>query len=231
MSINKLVLVRHGESYWNSENRFTGWSDIDLSDRGYNEARKVGRLLKEQNIYFDLSYTSVLKRTIHTLWIILDILNQSWIPHKKSWKLNERHYGALEGLNKLETAKKYGDEQVKKWRRSFSIAPPKVSQEDKRYPGHDARYNLLTKQELPLSESLEDTANRVVPYWNKKIFPQIKQGQRVIIVAHGNSLRALIKHLDHLNKDDIIELNIPTGLPLVYEFDNQFNQLKHYYLT
>ncbi|WP_457913495.1 2,3-diphosphoglycerate-dependent phosphoglycerate mutase [Candidatus Gillettellia adelgis] len=230
MYITRLVLVRHGESHWNKENRFTGWNDIDLSDRGRNEAKVSGMLLKKERFFFNFAYTSVLKRAIHTLWYILDELDQAWLPIEKSWKLNERHYGALQGLNKTEIAKKYGDAQVKQWRRSFSEIPPTLTKADKRYPGHDLRYSALTEQELPLTESLSLTMNRVIPYWKEKILPRIKSGERIIIVAHGNSLRALVKYLDNLNEDKILELNIPTGIPLVYEFDENFKPIQHYYL-
>lgn len=230
MAVTKLVLVRHGESQWNKENRFTGWYDVDLSDKGRYEAKAAGNLLKEKGFFFDFAYTSVLKRAIHTLWDILDELDQAWVPSKKSWKLNERHYGALQGLNKAETAKKYGDEQVKQWRRGFVVTPPKLTKEDERYPGYDPRYSALTEQELPLTESLALTINRVIPYWNEEILPRIKSGKRIIVSAHGNSLRALVKYLDNLSEDEILELNIPTGAPLVYEFDENFKPIKCYYL-
>lgn len=230
MAFTKLVLVRHGESQWNNENRFTGWYDIDLSDKGRAEAKAAGNLLKDKNFSFDFAYTSVLKRAIHTLWYILDELDQAWIPSEKSWKLNERHYGALQGLNKAETADKYGDEQVKQWRRGFSVPPPELTKEDERYPGYDPRYNALTEQELPLTESLALTIDRIIPYWNGEILPRIKSGARVIVAAHGNSLRALVKYLDNLSEDEILELNIPTGVPLVYEFDDNFKPNKRYYL-
>lgn len=230
MAVTKLVLVRHGESAWNKENRFTGWKDVDLSDRGINEAKRAGQLLKNEGFYFDFAYTSVLKRAIHTLWNILDELDQPWLPVEKSWKLNERHYGALQGLDKAETAQKYGDEQVKQWRRGFAVTPPELTKDDPRFPGQDPRYAKLRPAELPLTESLALTIDRVIPYWTDVIKPRIERGERVIIAAHGNSLRALVKYLDNLSENEILELNIPTGVPLVYEFDQQFKPVKHYYL-
>lgn len=230
MAVTKLVLVRHGESEWNKENRFTGWTDVELSDKGRAEAKSAGKLLKEQGFSFDFAYTSVLKRAIHTLWNVLDELEQQWLPVEKSWKLNERHYGALQGLNKAETAQKYGDEQVKLWRRGFAVTPPELTKEDERYPGHDPRYAKLSEQELPVTESLATTIDRVIPYWTDVIKPRIASGERVIIAAHGNSLRALVKYLDILSEDEILELNIPTGVPLVYEFDENLKPLKRYYL-
>ncbi|MFM7944654.1 2,3-diphosphoglycerate-dependent phosphoglycerate mutase [Hafnia paralvei] len=230
MAVTKLVLVRHGESEWNKENRFTGWTDVELSDKGRAEAKSAGKLLKEQGFSFDFAYTSVLKRAIHTLWNVLDELEQQWLPVEKSWKLNERHYGALQGLNKAETAQKYGDEQVKLWRRGFAVTPPELTKEDGRYPGHDPRYAKLSEQELPVTESLATTIDRVIPYWTDVIKPRIASGERVIIAAHGNSLRALVKYLDNLSEDEILELNIPTGVPLVYEFDENLKPLKRYYL-
>ena len=230
MAVTKLVLVRHGESEWNKENRFTGWTDVELSDKGRAEAKSAGKLLKEQGFSFDFAYTSVLKRAIHTLWNVLDELEQQWLPVEKSWKLNERHYGALQGLNTAETAQKYGDEQVKLWRRGFAVTPPELTKEDERYPGHDPRYAKLSEQELPVTESLATTIDRVIPYWTDVIKPRIASGERVIIAAHGNSLRALVKYLDNLSEDEILELNIPTGVPLVYEFDENLKPLKRYYL-
>jgi 2,3-bisphosphoglycerate-dependent phosphoglycerate mutase len=230
MAVTKLVLVRHGESEWNKENRFTGWTDVELSDKGRAEAKSAGKLLKEQGFSFDFAYTSVLKRAIHTLWNVLDELEQQWLPVEKSWKLNERHYGALQGLNKAETAQKYGDEQVKLWRRGFAVTPPELTKEDERSPGHDPRYAKLSEQELPVTESLATTIDRVIPYWTDVIKPRIASGERVIIAAHGNSLRALVKYLDNLSEDEILELNIPTGVPLVYEFDENLKPLKRYYL-
>lgn len=228
--MKKVVLVRHGESTWNQENRFTGWTDVDLSERGLVEAKKAGELLKEGGYTFDLAYTSVLKRAIKTLNIVLDQLDQLWIPVQKSWRLNERHYGALQGLNKAETAEKFGDAQVKIWRRSYDIQPPALEPTDPRYPGNDPRYHDLSKEELPLTECLKDTVARFVPYWEGTIAPDIAAGKKVIIAAHGNSLRALVKYLDDIPEDEIVELNIPTGVPLVYELDDNLRPLKHYYL-
>lgn len=230
MAVTKLVLVRHGESQWNNENRFTGWYDVDLSEKGRTEAKAAGKLLKDEGFTFDFAYTSVLKRAIHTLWSILDELDQAWLPTEKTWKLNERHYGALQGLDKSETAAKYGDDQVKLWRRGFAITPPALEKSDERFPGHDPRYAKLTDAELPTTESLALTIERVIPYWEEVIKPRIASGERVIIAAHGNSLRALVKYLDDLNEEEILELNIPTGVPLVYEFDDNFKPIKHYYL-
>ncbi|UDG79684.1 2,3-diphosphoglycerate-dependent phosphoglycerate mutase [Candidatus Steffania adelgidicola] len=231
MIFTKLVLIRHGESQWNNENRFTGWTDVDLSEKGRIEAKEAGKVLKKKGYRFDYAYTSVLKRAIHTLWDILDELDQAWLPVEKSWRLNERHYGALQGLNKAETAEKYGEEQVKQWRRSFAITPPGLSREDKRFPSHHACYANLSQEELPSTESLELTVNRVIPYWNKEILPRMKRGERILIAAHGNSIRAMGKFLDNLSEEEIIELNIPTGIPLVYEFNNHMKPVKHYYLT
>jgi 2,3-bisphosphoglycerate-dependent phosphoglycerate mutase len=228
--VHKVVLLRHGESTWNKENRFTGWHDVDLTDRGRDEARDAGRLLKEGGYVFDVAFTSVLKRAIKTLGIALDTLDQLWIPVTKSWKLNERHYGALQGLNKAETAVKHGEAQTKIWRRSFDVPPPALTLEDERHPSHDARYKALKPQELPLTESLKDTIARFMPYWRETIAPTIKSGTRVIIAAHGNSLRALVKNLDEIPESEIVELNIPTGIPLVYELDDDLRPLRHYYL-
>lgn len=230
MVINKLILVRHGESQWNSENRFTGWTDIDLSDKGRIEAKLAGQLLKKRGFVFDCAYTSVLKRAIHTLWIVLDELDQAWLPVEKSWRLNERHYGALQGLNKTETAEKYGEEQVRQWRRSFAVTPPCITYNDERFPGHDIRYASLGTDELPTAESLALTVDRLFPYWKQSILPRIKSGKRVIIVAHGNSIRAMRKFLDDLSEEEIIALNIPTGIPLLYNFDNDMKPIQHYYL-
>ena len=230
MAVTKLVLVRHGESEWNKENRFTGWTDVELSDKGRAEAIQAGELLKAEGFIFDFAYTSVLKRAIHTLWNILDQMDTQWLPVEKSWKLNERHYGALQGLNKAETAKKYGDEQVKLWRRGFAITPPELTKDDQRYPGHDRRYANLTDAELPVTESLATTIERVIPYWTDVIKPRMAKGERIIIAAHGNSIRAMVKYLDDMSEDEILELNIPTGVPLVYEFDENFKPIKHYYL-
>jgi 2,3-bisphosphoglycerate-dependent phosphoglycerate mutase len=226
----KVVLLRHGESTWNKENRFTGWTDVDLSDRGREEAREAGRLLKEGGYLFDVAYTSVLIRAIRTLGIVLDVLGQLWIPVVKSWRLNERHYGALQGLNKAETAAKHGEAQTKIWRRSYDIPPPPLSADDERHPGRDPRYAALDSAELPLTESLKTTVDRFLPYWLETIAPAIRSGKRVLLAAHGNSLRALVKHLDQISEADIVELNIPTGIPLVYELDANLKPLRHYYL-
>jgi 2,3-bisphosphoglycerate-dependent phosphoglycerate mutase len=228
--VHKVVLLRHGESTWNKENRFTGWHDVDLTDRGRDEAREAGRLLKEGGYVFDVAYTSVLKRAIKTLGIALDTLDQLWIPVTKSWKLNERHYGALQGLNKAETAARHGEAQTKIWRRSFDIPPPPLTVDDERHPSHDPRYKGLKADDLPLTESLKDTIARFMPYWHEAIAPTIKAGQRVVIAAHGNSLRALVKDLDGIPESEIVELNIPTGIPLVYELDTELKPLRHYYL-
>ncbi len=225
-----VVLLRHGESTWNKENRFTGWTDVDLSERGREEARAAGRLLKEGGYAFDLAYTSVLKRAIRTLWIALDELDQMWLPVIGSWRLNERHYGALQGLNKAETAEKHGEAQVKIWRRSYDIPPPPMTPDDPRHAGHDPRYKDLSPNELPLTESLKETVERFLPYWHEAIAPSIRSGKRVLIAAHGNSLRALVKYLDNISNDEIVELNIPTGIPLVYELDEQLEPLRHFYL-
>ncbi|HGY3147798.1 TPA: 2,3-diphosphoglycerate-dependent phosphoglycerate mutase [Morganella morganii] len=230
MAVTKLVLVRHGESEWNKENRFTGWTDVELSEKGRAEAQEAGQLLKKEGFSFDFAYTSVLKRAIHTLWNILDQVNQQWLPVEKNWKLNERHYGALQGLDKAETAAKYGDEQVKLWRRGFAITPPALEKSDERFPGHDPRYAKLAESELPATESLAITIDRVVPYWTDVIKPRVASGEKVIIAAHGNSLRALVKYLDNMSEDEILELNIPTAVPLVYEFDENMKPLRRYYL-
>ena len=226
----KLVLLRHGQSTWNLENRFTGWTDVDLTETGRAEARAAGRLLKEGGFLFDVAHTSVLKRAIKTLGITLDALDLLWIPVVKSWRLNERHYGALQGLNKAETAAKHGDDQVLIWRRSYDTPPPPLSIDDERHPSHDPRYRNLAQGDLPATESLKDTVARFLPYWHQTIAPDIKAGKRVIIAAHGNSLRALVKFLDHVSDQDIVELNIPTGIPLVYELSNDLKPLRHYYL-
>lgn len=225
-----VVLLRHGQSQWNLENRFTGWTDVDLSDLGREEARKAGELLKAEGFSFDVAYTSVLKRAIRTLWITLDQLDLMWIPVHHSWRLNERHYGALQGLDKAETAAKYGDEQVKIWRRSYDIPPPALEAADPRFPGSDPRYAHLSKEELPLTECLKDTVARFVPYWEQVIAPEIRAGKKVIIAAHGNSLRALVKYLDDLSDEEIVDLNIPTGIPLVYELDDALKAISHRYL-
>jgi 2,3-bisphosphoglycerate-dependent phosphoglycerate mutase len=228
--VKKLVIVRHGESTWNKENRFTGWTDVDLSDKGRQEAKEGGEVLKKDGYVFDVAYTSVLKRAIRTLWTILDELDQMWIPVHRSWRLNERHYGALQGLNKSETAAKYGEDQVKIWRRSYDIPPPVLTKDDERYPGHDPRYRSLTEAETPLTECLKDTVARVLPFWNETVAPAIQRGERVLIAAHGNSLRALVMYLDGISEKDIVELNIPTGMPLVYELDDNLKPLNRYYL-
>ena len=228
--MHKVVLLRHGESIWNKGNLFTGWTDVDLSEKGREEAREAGRVLKEQGYTFDVAYTSVLKRAIRTLWIALDEMELMWIPVIRDWRLNERHYGALQGLNKAETAAKYGEQQVKVWRRSYDIPPPTLEEGDPRYPGHDSRYKGLTKQQLPLTECLKDTVERFLPCWHGEIAPAVVSGQRVLITAHGNSLRALVKYLDNVPEQDIVELNIPTGMPLVYELDDNLKSLKSYYL-
>jgi 2,3-bisphosphoglycerate-dependent phosphoglycerate mutase len=228
--MHKLVLLRHGESVWNRENRFTGWTDVDLSERGRQEAQEAGRLLKEGGYVFDTAFTSVLKRAIRTLWYSLDALDLMWIPVQKDWRLNERHYGALQGLNKAETAQEHGDDQVKIWRRSYDIPPPPLTPDDERHPSRDPRYASLDPKELPLTESLKDTVARFLPYWHQAIAPTIAAGRRVIIAAHGNSLRALVKYLDEVSEADILELNIPTGIPLIYELDDSLRPLRHYYL-
>jgi 2,3-bisphosphoglycerate-dependent phosphoglycerate mutase len=221
----KLVLIRHGESLWNKENRFTGWTDIDLSEKGKKEARKAAKMLKDYT--FDAAYTSVLKRAIRTLDIVLDEMDLMWIPVYKSWRLNERHYGALQGLNKAETARKFGKEQVHVWRRSYSTRPPALAESDKRHIKNDSRY---AETKVPLAESLKDTVRRVVPYWHKTIAPQVKKGRRVLICAHGNSLRALVKHIDNIDDEQIPGLEIPTGVPLVYELSSSLKPIRHYYL-
>lgn len=226
----KVVLLRHGESTWNKENKFTGWTDVDLSEKGTKEAHEAGKLLKKEGYTFDLAYTSVLKRAIRTLWIAQDEMDLMWIPVIRNWRLNERHYGALQGLNKAETAQKYGDEQVKIWRRSYSTQPPALEKTDERYPGSDPRYADLTEDELPLTECLKDTVARFVPFWENTIEPSIKEGKKVIVAAHGNSLRALVKYLDNIPEDEIVGLNIPTGIPLVYELDENLKSIKSYYL-
>src|SRR5205809_4281385 len=226
----KLVLLRHGESIWNKENLFTGWTDVDLSDRGRAEAKRAGELLKAEGSTFDVAYTSVLKRAIRTLWIALDELDMMWIPVHRSWRLNERHYGALQGLNKAETAAAHGDAQVEIWRRSYDIPPPALTEEDPRHPSHDRRYASLSTSQLPLTESLKDTVARFLPYWHETIAPDIKAGKRVLIAAHGNSLRALVKYLDNVSEQEIVELNIPTGIPLVYQLNDDLKPLQKFYL-
>ena len=228
--MKKVVLIRHGESVWNKENKFTGWTDVDLSEKGISEAHKAGQFLKKEGYVFDVAFTSVLKRAIRTLWIALDEMDQMWIPVNNSWRLNERHYGALQGLNKSETAAKFGEDQVKIWRRSYDIPPPVLEPKDPRYPGSDPRYKNLKKNELPLTECLKDTVARFLPYWHDEIAPAVKSGKKVIVAAHGNSLRALVKYLDGISDSEIVSLNIPTGIPLVYELDDELKPLKHYYL-
>jgi 2,3-bisphosphoglycerate-dependent phosphoglycerate mutase len=226
----RVVLLRHGQSTWNQENRFTGWKDVDLSEQGRAEAHEAGRLLRDGGYEFDLAFTSVLKRAIKTLGIALDELDELWIPVIKHWRLNERHYGALQGLNKAETAAKHGEDQVKIWRRSYDIPPPPLMPEDERHPGRDPRYAGLSSADLPLSESLKDTVDRFLPYWHDSIAPAVRSGRRVIIAAHGNSLRALVKYLDEVGDHAIVDLNIPTGIPLVYELDEALKPIRHYYL-
>ena len=228
--MHRLVLLRHGESEWNRENRFTGWTDVDLSARGVEEARTAGRLLKSEGISFDLAFTSVLRRAIRTLWLVLDEMDLVWIPEEKDWRLNERHYGALQGLNKAETAARHGEAQVKTWRRSYATRPPALDAEDPRDAALDARYRHLTRDQIPLTECLADTVARVLPCWNDSIAPAIRSGTRVLVAAHGNSLRALVKHLDGISDAEIMELNIPTGVPLVYELDDGLRPLRHHYL-
>jgi len=228
--IIKLVLLRHGESVWNKENRFTGWTDVDLSEKGIREARKAGRVLKKEGYTFDIAFDSVLKRAIRTLWLVLDEMDIMWLPVKRSWRLNEKHYGALQGLNKSETARKYGEEQVLKWRRAYDVRPPALEKSDKRHPCHDARYKNLPKKDLPSTECLKDTVARFLPYWHESMAPALKEGKRVIVSAHGNSLRALVKYLDNISDEAIVKMNIPTGIPLVYELDRDLKPIKHYYL-
>jgi 2,3-bisphosphoglycerate-dependent phosphoglycerate mutase len=226
----RLVLLRHGQSTWNQENRFTGWTDVDLTELGREEAQTAGRLLRESGDVFDIAYTSVLKRALRTCWIVLDELDQLWIPMERDWRLNERHYGALQGLNKAETAAKHGADQTHIWRRSYDIPPPPLALDDERHPAHDPRYASLRPEDRPATESLKDTVARFLPYWNGTIAPAIRQGRRVLIVAHGNSLRALVKHLDGISDEAIADLNIPTGIPLVYELDDRLSPVEHYYL-
>ena len=226
----KLVLVRHGESTWNYENIFTGWTDVDLSAHGITEAKQAGSILKKEGYVFDIAFTSVLKRAIKTLWYILDEMDLTWIPVQKTWRLNERHYGALQGLNKAEVAKKYGEEQVFLWRRSYDTPPPPLTLTDNRYPGNDIRYRSIDKEEIPFTESLRDTIFRFLPYWNEAIEPAIREKKKVIVVAHGNSLRALVKYLDNIPDDKIAGLSIPTGIPLIYELDEGLKPTSKYYL-
>lgn len=226
----QVVLIRHGQSLWNLENRFTGWTDVDLTEAGLNEARQAGQILKEKGFVFDAAYTSVLKRAIRTLWIVLHETDLMWIPVHKSWMLNERHYGALQGLNKAETAIKYGDDQVQLWRRSVDVRPPALEKNDPRYEASDPKYRQLQEGEYPLTENLEDTESRVLKYWHREIVPALQAGQRIIISAHGNTLRSLIQYLDDIPPDGIVNLEIPTGIPLVYELDEQLKPIRHYYL-
>ena len=226
----RLVLLRHGESVWNKENKFTGWTDVDLSEKGMNEAHEAGKVLVKEGYVFDAAYTSVLKRAIRTLWFVLDEMDLMWIPIYNSWRLNERHYGALQGLNKSEMAQKFGEEQVLIWRRSYDVPPMALEKKDPRYPGNDSRYKGLAEKDIPLTESLKETVARVVPYWKETIAPVLKSGKKVIIVAHGNSLRALVKYLDNISEEEILKLNIPTGIPLVYELTKDLAPIKHYYL-
>ena len=226
----KLVMIRHGESLWNKENRFTGWKDVELSEKGISEARAAGKLLKAEGFDFDEAFTSVLKRAISTLWIILDEMDRMWIPETKSWRLNERHYGALQGLNKVETAEKYGEEQVHIWRRSYDIRPPELGETDERFLGGDPRYSEISPDDFPRAECLKDTVARAIPYFESVILPRIRAGSRVLLVAHGNSIRAIVKHLDGVSDSDIVGLNIPTGVPLVYELDDAMRPIRNYYL-
>ena len=228
--MHTLVLLRHGESTWNKENRFTGWTDVDLSERGRTEAQDAGRLLREGGYVFDIAFTSVLTRAIRTLWITLDTLELMWIPVTKHWRLNERHYGALQGLNKAETAAKHGEAQTKIWRRSYDIPPPALTRDDARHPSHDPRYRTLSADELPCTESLKDTVARFLPYWHDTIAPAISSGSRVLIAAHGNTLRALVMYLDQVSESEIVELNIPTGIPLIYELDEDLKPIRRNYL-
>jgi 2,3-bisphosphoglycerate-dependent phosphoglycerate mutase len=230
MRMMKLVLLRHGESTWNLENRFTGWTDVDLTPKGVEEAHEAGRLLQEGGYTFDVAYTSLLKRAIRTLWIVMDDMDLMWLPVHRSWRLNERHYGALQGLNKAETAAQYGDEQVLIWRRSYDTPPPPLTPDDPRHPRRDRRYADLSPEELPIAESLKDTVARFLPYWHETIVPSLRAGKRVLIAAHGNSLRALVKYLDGVSEEKIVGLNIPTGIPLVYELDDDLKPLRNYYL-
>lgn len=226
----KVVLLRHGESTWNKENRFTGWTDVDLTEKGVAEARNSGKLMKEAGFEFDVAYVSVLKRALRTLWLALEEMDQLWIPWIKNWRLNERHYGALQGLNKAETAAKHGEDKVKMWRRSYDVPPPELEKSDPRFPGNQRMYNDVDVKEIPTTECLKDTVERFLPFWHDTIAPAIKEGRRVLIAAHGNSLRALVKYLDNMSDEEIISLNIPTGVPLVYELDENLKPLKHYYL-
>ena len=226
----KVVLLRHGQSQWNLENRFTGWHDVDLTDQGQEEARSAGQVLKENGFVFDKAYSSLLKRAIRTLWLALEELDQVGLPVRRNWRLNERHYGALQGLNKAETAEKHGEDQVLIWRRAYDIPPPPMEKTDEGYAGNDIRYANMAEEDSPLTECLKDTVDRFLPYWHETIAPEIKAGQRIIIAAHGNSLRALVKYLDDLSEEEVLKLNIPTGMPLVYELDEDLKPIKSYYL-
>jgi 2,3-bisphosphoglycerate-dependent phosphoglycerate mutase len=228
--MHKLVLIRHGESTWNQENRFTGWTDVDLNEKGLREAKAAGELLKKEGYSFDRSFVSVLKRALRTNWMILDELDELWIPIERSWRLNERHYGSLQGLNKGETAAKFGDDQVLIWRRSYDVPPPALEKSDERFPGHDRRYKDVSESDLPLTECLKDTVDRVLPYWHSEIAPAVKRGEKVLVTAHGNTLRAMVKYFDNLSEEEVLALNIPTGIPLVYELDNDLKPIRHYYL-
>jgi 2,3-bisphosphoglycerate-dependent phosphoglycerate mutase len=228
--MKQIVLLRHGESVWNKENRFTGWTDVDLSDRGVEEACEAGRLIKEAGFDFDLAFCSVLKRAIRTMWIVLDELDRMWIAQELSWRLNERHYGALQGLNKSEMAQKFGEEQILVWRRSYDVPPPALASDDPRSPASDPRYRAVSPEDLPLTECLKDTVGRFLPFWNERIAPQVRAGRRVIVVAHGNTIRALVKYLDNVSEKDIVALNIPTGIPLVYELHDDLRPVRSYYL-
>jgi len=230
VSMKKIVLLRHGESVWNKENRFTGWTDVDLSAQGLEEAHNAGRLLKAEQFTFDLAHGSVLKRAIRTMWIVLEELDLTWIPQQLSWRLNERHYGALQGLNKSDMAERFGAEQILAWRRSYDIPPPALEKGDPRYPGNDRRYADMVPQDIPVTECLKDTVARFLPYWNDVIAPQVKSGKRVLVAAHGNTIRALVKYLDNVSEKDIVGLNIPTGIPLVYELNDSLQPVRNYYL-
>ena len=228
--MHKLVLLRHGESVWNQENLFTGWTDVGLSEKGIEEAHQAGKTLLAEGYTFDVAYTSVLKRAIQTLWVVMEEMDLMWIPVFRSWRLNERHYGALQGLNKAQTTEKYGADQVKIWRRSYDTRPPELTPDDERYPGHDRRYEHLRRKDIPLAECLKDTVARTLPYWHDTIAPAIRAEERVLVAAHGNSLRGLVKYLDNVSDQEIVGLNIPTGIPLVYELDDDLKPLQHYYL-
>ena len=225
-----LVLLRHGESVWNKENKFAGWTDVDLTAQGMKEAQEAGRILKQKGFLFDISFTSYLKKAIRTLWIVLDEMDLLWIPMEKSWRLNERHYGGLQGMNRKEMVKKYGEKQVFAWRRSYTAKPPEIESSGTMYPGNDPRYKEIPKDQIPLAESLRDTEARLIPYWQEVIVPAVRQNKKVLIVAHGNSLRALVKHLDSISEDEISELTIPTGIPLVYDLDENLIPVRHYYV-